>query len=279
MSHLTGAATRPDHFATGGRSWSKLGYPLRPSTDDTAVVHGLIRGLAPEGPLRVLVLGLTRETVEIPWPKETALTAIDHSPAMIEKLWPAPEGPAEAKVVLGDWCAMPLGAEAFDLVAGDGCFALLEYPRGYDLALSEVHRVLDPNGRFAIRLFTRPETAPTVEEVGSALGRGEVKSVNSLKLRLWAAVHGKTGRGVRIHDVWEAWDSIRDKVVVSEDRPGFTPEEISGIENYQGQETRYELPTLAEFRATAGRWFIEVRAVPGTGDLGDWCPTLVLAPV
>lgn len=272
---MSGAATRPDHFATGGRSWNKLGYPLRPSPDDTALLQRLIASHA-KPDLQVMVLGLTVEIIGCDYPPGTRLVAVDHSPEMIARLWPAPKAPPNAEVMRADWCSMPVPDQSFDLVLGDGCFALLRQPEGYDQALREFSRVLRPDGRFAIRIFTRPEQRESVDAIGAALARGEIGSVNALKLRLWAAV--RSAEGVLLDDVWHAWNSIRDHLTPSEQRGGFTAWEVSGIENYRGQQTRYALPTIAEFREHARASFREEHCFPGTGELGPLCPTFVFAP-
>src|SRR5204863_160863 len=80
-----------------------------------------------------------------------------------------------------------------------------------------------------------------------------------LKLRLWGARHGSLEEGVRIADVWEAWDGMRRPP----GGPGWTAEEIAGIETYRGVEDRYHLPTLAELRALLAGDFEELEAATG----------------
>jgi len=56
-----------------------------------------------------------------------------------------------------------------------------------------------------------------------------------------------------------------------------TPEEIVGIESYAGMDARYYQPTLAEFRRSLGAESQELECAFSHNELGERCPTLVLA--
>ncbi|HJU39629.1 MAG TPA: class I SAM-dependent methyltransferase, partial [Tahibacter sp.] len=177
-----------DHFSQLAAKWSHFGPPLRPSPDDTAAMQRAVSAMPAGG--RAVVLGLTPEIVGCDWPADVALTALDHSPAMLAALWPPEQGPANARAVRGDWCAMPIASGSIDLVAGDGCYVLLGWSDGYAALTREVRRVLRPGGRYVIRVFLRPDRTETVAQVAQALADGAIGSVHALKLRLLAAVHG-----------------------------------------------------------------------------------------
>jgi SAM-dependent methyltransferase len=265
-----------DHFARIAPQWSNLGPPLRPSPDDIATMQRFVSQLHPGA--RVAVLGLTPEIVGCDWPAGVELWAVDHSPKMIAALWPPQQGPAQARAVLGDWCALPLPDASLDLVAGDGCYVLLDYPHGYAALTREVRRVLRPGGRYAIRVFVRPERAETVADVAQALADGAIGSVHALKLRLLAAVNGASGDGSRLHDVWQAWSAMASRLPAHlAGVRGWTDGELVGVEAYRGLASRYYLPTLAEFRHAMRPCFAEVDCVWGRYEAADRCPTLVLA--
>lgn len=276
MAGITPAVPPPrDHFASLVRQWSHFGPPLRPSPDDTAVMQRVIAGLSAGS--RAVLLGLTPEIVGCAWPQGATLTAVDHSPAMIEALWSPDRAPPGSQALLADWCAMPVPAGTIDFVAGDGCYIVLPYPEGYAALTAEVHRVLRPAGRFAIRVFLRPDRPEPVEDVARACGRGEVGSVHALKLRLLAALHGVSGVGTRLDDVWQAWRRLPPLPDALAGARGWTGDEITSIESYRGLDARYYLPTLAEIRATLAAGFDELECARGGHELGDRCPTLVLA--
>jgi SAM-dependent methyltransferase len=267
--------TRPsrDHFANLVQKWSDFGPPLRPSPADAAAVQRVIDGLGAAP--RVVVLGLTPEIIGCDWPPDTMLSAVDHSPAMIRELWPPAHGPPGARAILADWCAMPIAPDTIDLVAGDGCYIALPYPGGFEALTREVHRVLRPGGQFVVRVFLRPDRAESVADVAQALGRGQVRSVHALKLRLLAALHGASGVGTRLDDVWRAWKTLPPLPPELETCRGWTVEELAGIEAYRGQQTRYFLPTLSEFRKILSAALVEMKCTWCDYELANRCPTLV----
>jgi SAM-dependent methyltransferase len=274
---MSGAeALERDHFSRLAAKWSHFGPPLRPSPDDTAAMQRVAARLAPGA--QVAVLGLTPEILACDWPADVALCALDHSPAMMAALWPPQRGPANARALLADWCAMPMASGTLDLVAGDGCYVLLDFPDGYARLTREVRRVLRPGGRFAIRVFLRPQRAESLAQIEAALARGEVGSVHALKLRLWAAVHAADGRGSRLDDVWRAWSAMAPRLPAAlAGTPGWTAPEIAGVEGYRGLDARYYLPTLDEFRAQLGHGFEEQECAWGRHELAERCPTVVWA--
>ena len=268
------AATR-DHFSNIAPSWSQFGPPLRPYPDDSAVVQRIVSTLAPRA--RAVVLGLTPEIMACEWPDQTRLSAIDHSPQMISALWPPAKGPANAEVILADWCAMPIPSDSVDLVVGDGCYILMSHPDGYDALTREVCRVLKRDGRFVIRVFLRPDRTETVADIAQAFSRGQIGSVHALKLRLLAALHGNSGEGSLLDDVWQAWASLPSPPKILSGIRGWTNHEIVSIDSYRGMRARYYLPTLAEFRRSLGARLRELECAQGRDELSERCPTLIWA--
>ena len=133
-----------DHFSQIVPKWSQFGPPLRPWPDDSAVVQCVASTL--HAGAHAVVLGLTPEIIACDWPVGVKLSAVDHSPAMIEQLWPPAKGPADSEVLLADWAAMPIESGTIDMVAGDGCYVLQSWPDGYAALTREVGRVLRPGG-------------------------------------------------------------------------------------------------------------------------------------
>lgn len=275
MSDMPAPAPPRDHFSRIAPQWSHFGPPLRPSPDDTAVVQREAAGLGSDA--HAVVLGLTPEIIACDWPADVRLSAVDHSRSMIRALWPPAKGPMNSQVLMADWCAMPISPGTIDLVAGDGCYVLMNFPEGYAALTREVGRVLRPEGRFVIRVFLRPDRPESIADIARALALGAIGSVHALKLRLLAALHGASGAGSCLDDVWRAWTSMPSLPATLAGSRGWTAEEIVGIESYHGMEARYFLPTLAELRQTVRASFREIECTWGRHELADRCPTLVLA--
>ncbi len=263
-----------DHFSQIVPKWSQFGPPLRPWPDNTAVVQRAATRLNADA--HVVVLGLTPEIIACDWPVGVTLSAVDHSPAMIEQLWPPAKGPINSEVILADWAAMPFESCTIDLVAGDGCYVLQTWPDGYAALTREVVRVLQPGGRYVIRVFLRPDAAESVTDVATDLAAGRIGSVHAIKLRLLAAVHGASGAGSRLDDVWQAWKAMPALPRALAGKRGWTAEEIMGVESYAGMGARYYLPTLAEFRRSLGPGLHELECAFGQNELSNRCPTFVL---
>jgi SAM-dependent methyltransferase len=273
MSDTSTAAAPRDHFSRIVPKWSHLGPPLRPSPDDTSAVQRIVADLGSNA--HAVVLGLTPEILACTWPADITLSAVDHSPAMIQALWPPTEGPANSKVVLADWCDMPIPSGTIDLVAGDGCYILQSFPEGYAALTREVTRLLRPAGRFVIRVFLRPDRPESVADIARDLADGEIGSVHALKLRLLAALYGASGEGTRLDDAYQAWTSMPSLPPALVGAPGWTAEEIVGIQSYGGMDARYFLPTLTELRQSVGTVLREVECMWGRYELAERCPTLV----
>jgi len=267
------AAAPRDHFSQIVANWSYFGPPLRPSASDTAVVQRVVARLGAGA--RAVVLGLTPEIIGCDWPADVRLTAVDHSPQMMQALWPPARGPANAEAILADWCAIPIESGTVDLVAGDGCYVLFAHPHDHAALTGEVRRVLKRGGHFVVRVFLRPDEPESVFDIARAVAAGELGSVHALKLRLLAALHAASGAGSLLDDVWQAWRTMPPLPTNLVGTRGWTAEEITGIESYRGMAARYFLPTLGEFRQSVGAHLREVECAFGANELAERCPTFV----
>lgn len=268
-----GADLRRDHFALVASRWDDHGPPLRPRPQDTAFVQAEADRLGDGA--RVLVLGLTPETVACRWPPGTRLLAVDHSLTMVNQLWPNPAAPPGAAAVVGNWHRLPVRDGWADLVFGDGCQMTLRWPDGLEAFHRELRRVLHPQGRLVTRVFLRPDTPESVQAIGADLAAGRIGSVHALKLRLFGALHGASGSGTRLDDVWQAWKRLPPHPQPPEQR-GWTPGEVATIERHRGLQTRYFAPTLAELRQAIAHDFVERAIMTGDYECAACCPTMVL---
>jgi SAM-dependent methyltransferase len=269
-------ATTRNHWNDVLRHWRNIGPPLAPSPEDIAAYERCAARAAHDG-LTALLLGVTPQIAASRWPPATTLTAVDHSPAMIEALWPAPGAPAGSRVICADWRNMPIDSGTIDVAMGDGCNPVLAFPHHVDAVCAEVARVLRPGGLFAFRVFLRPDVPETVDGVANALAAGRIGTVHVLRWRLVAAMCPVTEQGVRLGDVWEAWDGMRGLVARFDQAPGWTAAEIATIDMYRNMETRFYFPTLAQMRGAMAGHFTEAECICGRYELGERCPILVCA--
>ena len=269
----TNSDGRDGNFSHVVENWSHMGPPLRPWPSDTLVLQRAVESAAPPG--RVVVLGLTHETIGWGWPAGTELIALDNSRAMLAALWPVPGAPARSHAVLSEWLHMPLADAVAGLVCADGSHSLMSYPLGYRALATEVSRVLRPGGRFFARAFLRPDTPEPTERIAADLLAGRIGSVDVLKLRLFAAVHGQSGSGTCLGDVWNVWKTLPPLPPSLAGRPGWSAGALRSMESHRGLSVRLYLPTLGEIRQAHGAHFDEIACHQGAYEIAGQCPTLV----
>lgn len=269
-----------DHWDRHARQWRHVGPPLRPAPEDVALFERLVaegvaerRGPARRGPLRAALLGVTPELARMRWPRGTRLTAFDRCPGMLAEVWPGAALAPDAVAVRAAWEALPVADGALDVVAGDGCYTLLDAPRGYRALGAEVARALAPGGTFAMRFFVRPERPEPVDGVFAALRAGAIGSFHAFKWRLAMALHGKLEEGVRVADVWDAWRAHEGDADALAARLGWPAAEVRTIDAYRDAPARYTFPTLAEARALLAEHFVEEACHAMGYELGERCPT------
>jgi SAM-dependent methyltransferase len=268
-----------DHWARHAEQWAHVGQPLRPGAEDIDVFASLIAQSASELALaapRALVLGVTPELVGMDWPDPSRLIAIDRCPGMIGALLP-PSGAGPVAGVCGNWMRLPFADNSLDLIVGDGCLTVLESAADHRRLGIELARILKPGGRLALRLFVRPDTAESPEQVLTDLGAGRIGNFHVFKWRLAMALVDPESGAVPVADIWQAWhDSGIAPAELATER-GWSQAEIATIEAYRGASARYTFPRLDEVRAALAAGFEELACRISHYELGERCPTLLLA--
>jgi len=257
-----------------------MGPPLRPCDQDVRIFEDLFASWHADAAVAApvaLLLGVTPEIAAMQWPERTRLLAVDHNLEMIRHVWPGPTG-CESLTICGRWQQPPVSPASVHMVIGDGCFTPLAYPEDYRRVAESLHHVLSPEGCLILRFFTRPPVAQPVSEVLADLKEGKIRSFHAFKWRLAWALHGPAAEdGVCIGDIWQAWHTANvDKERIS--LPGWTPETMATINNYQGRTTRYSFPTQEEIRRVFGQWFEEEACLTGKYELADQCPIFRFSP-
>jgi SAM-dependent methyltransferase len=270
-----------DHWNDHARQWQHVGPPLRPAPADVRLTEALAAEVPRAGkrePLQAILLGVTPELACMRWPRGTRLLAVDRNMGMIEGVWPRDRLTLPASVVGGDWRELPMSDATAHLVVGDGCYNAMDSPEGYQALSAEVRRVLRPAGRFIMRFFVRPEQAESTEAVFTDLRNGRIGNFHVFKWRLAMSLHGSLDVGVRVGDVWEAWNAEGLEVEILSQRLNWPRAVIATIDAYRGVDTRYTFPTLEEVRASLADYFVELACHVPDYEIGERCPTLLMAP-
>jgi hypothetical protein len=258
-----------------------VGSPLCPAPVDVGLIEEVVRHVSQTtngGPLHALLLGVTPELARMSWPQETRLIALDRSLEMVQMVWPRAYLSLPAIAVRSEWRALPIPDAKIQVVIGDGCYSQLESAEGYHEVSAEVCRVLRSEGHFAMRFFVRPDPAESSAHVFADLASGLIGNFHILKLRLAMALDDQVDVGVRLGDIWEAWNAERLDAETLSQRLNWPRAAISTIDAYRGLETRYTFPTLKELRARLSDHFVELACHIPAYELGERCPTLLMAP-
>lgn len=270
-------ATQTAVWGQNAHQWSRVGPPLKPSSEDADLTLESLRPLldAVARSRKVAILGVTPELVQLPWPADVELLAFDHSAQMIEQVW-RPHPTVRSSVHQADWAALPLESNSLMAVVGDGSFNALPSLNSYRAVLAELHRVMVPESLVAVRCFIRPENVETLDEVVAAVQHGRVGSFHALKWRVAMSLADVPGAGVAVSDIHTAFEACFPSRIQLASQTGWSPLQIDTIDAYQGKATHYNFPTLTEIRAQCAPYFTVEDVRLATYELSDRCPTLTL---
>jgi SAM-dependent methyltransferase len=268
------------HWQTFARKWGFLGSPLRPCPEDVRVVKEMLGSetdLLDSGTKRhALLLGVTPEIAAARWLEGFQVVAAERDRNMIEAIWPGNSSGRLA--VQADWRNAPLPSDRCDLVIGDGCLTVVEFPQGLSEVLGEVRRCLHAEGYLQLRLFCRPEVTETPDQVIAALLSGEIGSIHAFKWRLLMAVQGTDkSPDISVAEVWWIWNEVRSQARSRAEAYGWPPAEVGTMELYRGSAARYNFMTLkATVRELQQAGFELLATRTGTYELAERCPHVLL---
>jgi SAM-dependent methyltransferase len=254
------------HWARHLRHWELLGPPLRPHRDVVDRVLSLIGS----GTTPCLLLGSTVEYAAL----RSRVISVDATFPMVAGLWR--HGDPSRLGIQADWTCMPIRPQTFSHVLGDGSLNAIPWAT-LPLLFDEVRRVLQPRGILIARVFCRPETAETPEDIRRDVVRGRAGSFHALKWRVAMSMLGDEEQS----DI--AVKNIRRAVMAAyPDREelcritGWVRAEVGTLDVYETSDAIYNFPTEAMIVALLRRWFAEVELVRcGTYPLAERCPVIV----
>ncbi len=254
--------------------------PLRPSPEDVTLMEREVRAWSTfhAGASAVAVLmGVTPEVPSWSWPEGSQVIGVDRSLDMIRHVWPASARFA-AGVVAADWRAMPLRDGFADIVVGDGVFTMFAWPSGYREILLAVSRLLRPGGRLINRFHVRPDRSESVDAVLADLRAGRIGSFHVFKWRLAMVLHGEGSDGVRLGDVWEAWQACGIAEAELCRLTGWPHAVVASMHAYRDSDARYRFPTLAQVHELCAERFLVRTCHFPSYELGERFPIMSLEP-
>lgn len=205
------------------------------------------------------------------------LLAFDASPGMIAAIWPGDNARRQAKVA--DWAALPLADASAQQVLGDGSLNCVPDRQALRAVLSEIRRVLHPEGRAVIRVFARPDPAETVDQVLQAARNGAIASLNVLRWRIASALATGPDHRVAVADILAAAKPLGDLATFAAARD-MQPDQARHFLAYRESPASYVFPDRRTFAVDAlscglDCTWAETHGYPGAGD----CPLAILRPV
>ena len=214
---------------------------MRPVAQDLGFYwNSISEWIREQGPPRVLLLGVTPELYTLPWPEGTDIMGVDYTQAMIDVHW---KGPKEA-VQNANWLSLNLPGGSRDIVLCDGGLHLLNYPQEQKKLLSILRSVLTDQGLCIFRLFARPSSPDTPEEVLRDFLNGRIINNNILKIRLSMALQRSPEEGVVLGDVYnKAREAVPDFKKLAA-KIGWTIEHMMTINNYRELKSRFYYLTV-----------------------------------
>jgi len=219
---------------------------------------------------RCLLLGSTAEYAAL----GPTIISMDASFSMISALWRSADSSGLA--VQSDWTSMPVGPRSITHVLGDGSLNAVSTSVLTDV-LQEVSRVLKPEGSLIARVFCRPASAESADDIERDVRLGRAGNFHALKWRIaMAALRDPASSDIAV-------SAIRDAVVAQyPDRDelcritGWNRAEIDTLDVYDGSSVVYNFPTEAAIFALLQRWFATVEIMRcGAYPLAERCPLLV----
>jgi hypothetical protein len=271
--------TLDSYWSATAANWHRLGSPLRPTPGDVALYQQALRRWRQqreEPACGILLLGVTQELRSMEWPADAELVACDRSSAMIGTLWSRAHFSGRfAAPVLADWRALPLRDRSRSIAIGDNCAMLLSNTMLRQLRDS-LDRVLDEQPLLLLRVHVRPDRPEPSANIAAEAAAARIRSFHAFKWRLAMAEQGSSAAGVRLADVWDAFQSLfPDRSALSE-RSGWPVEAIDTIDSYRGAEVRYFYHRLDEF-ADAMLPAFEIESIDYPDyELGERCPVIAM---
>lgn len=251
--------TDQTHWAIRSQHWNRSEPPLRP--DPLAVQK--IQELVGHKTSDILLLGVTRElTVAF-----DNVVAVERELNMINNVW---LGNTDTRTVIhNDWLKIQFPHERFGGAVGDGSINQVAYPYEQKHLLEKILTWLEPGGVFACRMYTRPDTPITREQL---IAESVKQTVNWSAYRRMLTMYlaHNVGQTMPIRMVKDLFDEL----FPSKENLPWTREQLEMIEAYGRSTLSSCLPTRDELMAIIPNGITASFVDAGDYDLAECCPIL-----
>jgi SAM-dependent methyltransferase len=250
--------------------------PLRPCAEDAGVIQRIIQEQNrqySQTNTNVLLFGVTPEIVNLAWPTNTFLVAVEKSQPMIDLVWPG-NILHQRQVIRGNWLDAKLKRHSFDFIVGDGFLTALSYPKEYAQIADRIFQWLKPDGLLIARLFIRVSKKETFAKILADLKANRIARFDILKWRLAMAIQRTTQEGVIVDDIYRTWNKIEKELPHLSEQTGWPRLTVDTIKLYAGRMNRYAFPTIEELKNIFSAHLKLVSITIPTYDFGQHCPIL-----
>jgi SAM-dependent methyltransferase len=265
-------SSQPHHWETLVHNWRHVGSPLRPCPQDCSHYATLIE-LEPRRQVNALILGVTPELFNLPWPDRRTIRSVDRSREMIKRLWPGAAGSASQ----ADWLDMPFPPESFDDILCDGGLQLLRYPDSQRRLAAVLANILKPQGQFTIRLFSKPAQSEEPDAVFSDLRLGHILNAHILKVRLGMALQRSVEEGIVVGKIFDAIMGNFKGLESLHRVTGWPKDEVLTLTSYEHSRDCYHFMTTEQSISVleTGGFLAFERRMENHYPLGERCPVLL----
>jgi hypothetical protein len=210
------------------------------------------------------LLGVTRELTQA----FENLVAVEREPGMISNVW---LGDTDSKrVIHNDWLKVQFPHERFGGAVGDGSINQVAFPHDQLELLDRILDWLEPGGTFACRMYTRPDTPITLDDLR---GEGLNPTINWSAYRRMLSMYLAEIEGQTIHtrNITAVFDELfPDRSILP-----WTPQELEMIDTYATSKLQSCLPTRKELEQIIPSRARDVQFIDvGNYDLAHCCPVL-----
>ncbi len=263
------------HWNSTAKQWKYFASPLRPETEDISYIKNIIfKKFSNRKKINIKLCGVTPELATIQWPPQTFLTAIEQSMEMIQEVWPG-DIDGKRKAIQGHWLDPEIDIHPYDVIIGDGCFISMDYPNEYNTFAKRLANSLAHDGLIAMRFFIQTENTESSDQVFCALQNGEINSFHAFKWRLAMALQSSSQQGVKLHDIYAAWQNseITNNYLI--DKRGWSENTINTINLYKHKQNHFYFATLPEILTILEKYFYVESIYYPNYELGERCPIII----